>query len=111
VELPEDWKESMVVPVYKKGDKTDCSNYRGISLLLTMHKILSKILLSRLTPYAEEIIRDHQCGFRRSRSTTAHILFIRNILEKKWEYNEVVHQPFIDFKKGSDPVRMDVLYV
>jgi hypothetical protein len=51
------------VPIYKKGDKTDCSNYRGISLFSTTYKILLSILLSRLTPYAEEIIGDHQSGF------------------------------------------------
>jgi len=62
-ELPEEWKESIIVRIYKKGDKTDCSNYRGISLLPTTYKILSNILLSRLTPCAEEIIGDHQCGF------------------------------------------------
>jgi len=62
-ELPEGRKELIIVPIYKKGDKTDCSNYRGISLWPTMYKILSNILLSRLTPYAEEIIGDHQCGF------------------------------------------------
>jgi len=62
-ELPEEWKELIIVPVYKKGDKTDCSIYRGISLLPTTYKILSNILLSRLTPYAEEITGDHQCGF------------------------------------------------
>jgi hypothetical protein len=45
-ELPEQWKESFIVPIYKKGDKTDCSNYRGISLLSTSYKILSNILLS-----------------------------------------------------------------
>jgi len=61
--LPEEWKESIIVPICKKGDKTNCSNYRGISLLPTMYKILSNILLSRLTPYAEAIIGDHQCGF------------------------------------------------
>jgi hypothetical protein len=65
-ELPEQWKESIVVPIYKKGDKTDCSNYRGLSLLSTTYKILSNILLSRLTTYAEEIIGEHQCGFRRN---------------------------------------------
>jgi hypothetical protein len=81
-ELPEEWKESVIVPICKKGDKTDCSNYRGISLLSTTYKILSNILLSRLTPYAEEIIGDHQCGFRRNRSTTDHIFSIRQILEK-----------------------------
>ena len=45
--LPEEWKESIIVPIHKKGDKTDCNNYRGISLLPTTYKILSKILLSR----------------------------------------------------------------
>jgi len=83
---------------------------RGISLLPTTYKILSNILLSRLTPYAEEIIGDHQCGFRCSRSTTDHIVCIRQILEKKWEYNEAVHQLFIDFKKAYDSVRTEVLY-
>jgi hypothetical protein len=73
------------VPIYKKGEKTDCSNYKGISLLPNEYKILSSILLSRLTSYAEESMEDHQCGFRRNRSTTDHIFCIRQILEKKWE--------------------------
>jgi hypothetical protein len=71
---------------------------------------LSHILLSRLTPYAEEIIGDYQCGFRRNRSTTDNIFFIRQILGKKWEYNGAVHQLFIDFKKAYDSVRREVLY-
>ena len=83
-ELPEEWKESIIVPIYKKGDKTDCNNYRGISLLPTTYKILSNILLSRLIPYAEEVFGDHQCEFRRNRSTTDHIFCMRQILEKKW---------------------------
>jgi len=58
--LPEEWKESIIIPVYKTGDKPDCSNYGGISLLPATYKILSNTLLSRLTPYAEEIIGDHQ---------------------------------------------------
>jgi hypothetical protein len=49
-ELPLQRKESIVTPVHKKGEKTDCSNYRGISLLSTSYKILSNILLSRLIP-------------------------------------------------------------
>jgi hypothetical protein len=109
-ELPEEWKESVIVPIYKKGDKRDCSKYQGISLLSTTYKILSNILLSRLTPYAEEVTGDHQCGFRRNRSTTDHIFSICQILEKKWEYIEAVHHLFIDFKKAYDSVRREVLY-
>jgi len=108
--LPEEWKESIIVPLYKKGDKADCNNYRGISLFPTTYKILSNILLSRLIPYAEEVIGDHECGFRRNRSNTDHIFCIRQILEKKWEYNEAVHRLFIDFKIAYDSVRRDVLY-
>jgi hypothetical protein len=79
-------------------------------LLSTSYKILSNILLIRLTPYADEIIRDHQCGFRRNRSTTDQIFYIRQILEKKWEYNGTVQQLLTDFKKAYDSVRKEVLY-
>jgi hypothetical protein len=109
-ELPEQWKESIIVPIYKKGDKTDCNNYLGISLLSTSYKILSNILLCRLTPYVDKIIGDHHCGFRRNQSTTDQIFRIHQILEKKWEYNGTVHQLFIDFRKAYDSVRREVLY-
>jgi hypothetical protein len=108
-ELPDQWKESIIAPVYKKGDKTDCNNYRGISLLSTSYKIVSNLLLSRLGPYIDEITGDHQCGFRRDRSTTDQIFCIHEILEK-WEYNETVHQLFIDFKQAYESVRREVLY-
>jgi hypothetical protein len=62
-ELPEQWEESVVAPIYKKGNKTHCSNYCSISLLSTAFEVLSNILLSRLSLYAEEVIGDHQCGF------------------------------------------------
>jgi len=76
--LPEEWKELIIVPIHKKRDKTNCSKYRGISLLPTTYKILSNNLLSRLIPYVKEIIRDHQCGFRHNRC-------IHQVLEKKWK--------------------------
>jgi len=60
--MSQQWKESIIVPIYKNGDKTDCSNYRGISLLPTTYKILSNILISKLTQYADESNGKHQCG-------------------------------------------------
>jgi hypothetical protein len=62
-ELPDQWKESIIESIHKTGDKTDCNNYNGISLLSTSYTILSNILLSRLNPYIDEIIGDHQCGY------------------------------------------------
>jgi hypothetical protein len=68
----------------------------------------SNILLSRLTPNSEEILGDHLCGIRRHRSTNDHIFCIRQMLEKKWEYSEAVHQLFINFKKAYDSVRSEI---
>jgi hypothetical protein len=75
-EMPDQWKKSIILPIHRKGDKSDCSNYRGISLLRTSYKILTSILLSRLSPYIYEIIGDHQRWFPHNRSTTNQILRI-----------------------------------
>jgi hypothetical protein len=82
-ELPQQWKESVIVPIHKKNNKTDCNNYQGISLLSTAYKILCNILLARLTPYVHEIIWDHQCGSHHNTYTTNQIFYIWQILEKK----------------------------
>jgi predicted NAD-dependent protein-ADP-ribosyltransferase YbiA (DUF1768 family) len=89
----------ITVRFYKKGGKTDCSNYWTMSLLSAWYKILSDIILSRLSPYVNEIIGDHQCEFQRNRWVADQIICIRQILEKKWERTDTVHQLFIDFKK------------
>jgi len=73
--LLQQWKESIIIPVYKKGD-----NRRGISLLSTTYKILSNILPSRLTPYVDEIIGVHQCEFWCNRSATFQMFWICKIL-------------------------------
>jgi hypothetical protein len=77
--MPDQWKEPIVLPIYKKGDKTDCAT---MSLsLLSSYKILSNTILSRLNPYIYEVTGDHQCGFRHNRSTTDQIFCIHQILE------------------------------
>jgi hypothetical protein len=54
-ELSEEWKDLIIVPIFKKGNKTGCVDYRGRSLLPTTYKILFNILLSRFTSYTEEM--------------------------------------------------------
>jgi hypothetical protein len=82
-ELSQQWKESIVVTISTKSDKSDCSNYWGISVLPNTNKMLFNILVSRLTPYVDEIIGDHQSEFLRNRSTSDLIFCIGQILEKK----------------------------
>jgi hypothetical protein len=99
-------KKSIILPVHKKGDKTDCNNYYGVSLLTTSYKVLSNIHISRLCPYIYKLIGEHRHGFRR----VDHIVCIPQILQKKWEYNETVHQLFIYIKKDYNSVSREVLY-
>jgi len=89
--LPEEWKELIIIPIYKKGDKTDCTICEGISLLPTMYKNLSNILLSRLTPYAEENMGIISVDF----DATGQLLIIYSAfikyVRKEWKYNEAMH--------------------
>jgi len=78
--------------------------------LSAAYKIIYNILLSRLIPYAEEIIGDRQCGFWRSSPATGHIFAFVKYWKKKWEYKEEARQLFIDFKKAYDSARREVLF-
>jgi hypothetical protein len=75
-EFPQQWKESIIILIHKKVDKTYCKNYRGISLLYAAYKILSNIILARLTAYVNEVSGDHEYGFRSNRSTNNQIFYI-----------------------------------
>jgi len=102
--VPTSWNEAIIIPLHKKGDKTICENYRGISLLNSAYKIFSNILLNRLEPYVEENLGEYQCGFRKGRSTIEQLSVIGQIIEKKYEYRQKIWQLFIDFKKAYDSV-------
>jgi len=84
--MPTEWNVSIICPIHEKGDIMECSNYRCVSLLNAAYKILSSILLARISPFAENIIGNYQCGFRRNISTTNQIFTLRQILEKTKEF-------------------------
>jgi hypothetical protein len=68
--------------VYKKGDKLDCKNYRGICLLNVTYKVFDKILYDRLSSHANAAIHHYQAGFQSGKSTTDQLFALRQILEK-----------------------------
>lgn len=109
--MPNDWKTGVICPVFKKGDKTVCSNYRGITLLSCVYKIFSMILLDRLNVYAEEILSEHQSGFRADRSTVDQIFVMRQSLERCFEYGIDLHILFIDFRQAFDSVNRKMLRI
>ena len=109
-EVPQEFKDALIVTIYKKGDKTNCGNYRGISLLCTAGKIFSKLLLNRLKILAERVLPDSQSGFRSNRSTQDMIFCIRQVQEKSTEQDRDLFLVFFDFKKAFDMVRREMLW-
>lgn len=104
------WNESWINPIFKKGDRTLCDNYRGISILNIGYKIFSIILCERLKPFLANIIGNYQCGFRPGKSTTDQIFALRRILEKTLEYQIDTHHLFIDFKQAYDSIDRSSLF-
>ena len=65
--VPSDWKEGFIVKLPKKGDLSQCKNYRGIMLLSTAGKIFNRIILDRMKTAVDKLLRDHQAGLRKDR--------------------------------------------
>ena len=80
-EKPEQWSISKIIPLPKKGDLGDPKNYRGISLSSLVAKSLNRMVLNRLKPEIESILRRNQNGFRPGRSTVQQILVLRRLIE------------------------------
>lgn len=104
--LPHDLRDAIIITLYKnKGEKSDCSNYRGITLLSIAGKILARELLNRLIPsIAEEHLPESQCGFRTNRSTTDMVFVLRQLQEKCREQNKALFVTFVDLTKAFDSV-------
>ena len=108
--VPEDWKKSLIVKVPKKGDLTQCDNYRGISLLSVPSKILCRILIDRVKSGVDEMIRQEQAGFRSGRGTSEQIFALRNILEQCQEWQAPLYINFVDFSKAFDCIIRERLW-
>ena len=107
---PEEWKKSILITIHKKGSALDCENFRTISLISHMGKVLMVILAERLRNHLEEHISDEQAGFRKNRSTTQQILMLRLIAEKARRKNKKVYNCFVDFKKTLDSVDQEITW-
>ena len=94
----------VVVPIYKKGDRRVCSNYRGITLLSQPGKLFAKILELRLRSIIEGQLLEEQCGFRSGRGTTDQLFTLATILERSWEFAHPVYMCFVDLEKAFDRV-------
>ena len=101
---PPDWKRSVFIPIPKKGNAKECSNYRTIALISHASKIMLKILQARFQQYVNRELPDVQAGFRKSRGTRDQIANIHWIIEKAREFQKNIYFCFIDYAKAFDCV-------
>uniref|UniRef100_A0A4W2GR41 RNA-directed DNA polymerase n=1 Tax=Bos indicus x Bos taurus TaxID=30522 RepID=A0A4W2GR41_BOBOX len=96
---PQDWKRSVFIPIPKKGNAKECSNYHTIALISHASKVMLKILQARLQQYMNHELPDIQAGFRKGRGTRDQIANIRWIIEKAKEFQKNIYFCFTDYAK------------
>ena len=99
---PQDWKKSVFIPIPKKGNAKECSNYHTIAFISYASKIMLKILQGRLQQFMNRELPDVQAGFRKGRGTRDQIANIHWIIEKAREFQKNIYFCFIHYTKIFD---------
>ena len=102
--IPDQWTILNIIPIPKSGDLSLSGNYRGISLSSVVAKTFNRMILNRIRPELDTLLRDNQNGFRVGRTTVGHILALRRIIEGVKRNNLPAIITFIDFKKAFDTI-------
>lgn len=110
--IPGRWNDAQVVSIFKKGDKTAMENYRGISLLTCVVKVLTLVIMTRLKHHLESTnwFCREQAGFRSLEECVAHSCALYEILRRRQIRNKRTYAVFIDFKKAYDLVPISALF-
>ena len=110
--FPSCWSDGFIVPIYKKGDKNEPSNYRGITLLSTIGKLFTRILNNRLNEWAENyyVYIEAQAGFRKNMATVDNIFILNSLITHMLNQNKQLFCAFVDFTKAFDFVNRDILW-
>ena len=109
--FPSDWKLAKVTPIYKEGDKSDVSNYRPISVLCIISKILERAVHDQLYSYLSKqgILHPSQSGFRSNHSTTTTLLDTSDYILKNMNDRKLTGAIFLDLKKAFDTINHSLL--
>ena len=107
---PRDWKRSVFIPIPKKGNAKECSNYHTIALISNASKVMLKILQARLQQHMNQELLDVQAGFRKGRGTRDQIANIRWIIKKASKFQENIYFCFTDYAKAFDCVNNNKLW-
>ena len=106
----QDWKRSVFIPIPKKGNAKECSNYHTVALISQASKVMLKILQARHHQYVNCELPDVQAGFRKGRGTRDQIANIHWIMEEVREFQKNIYFCFIDYAKAFDYVDHNKLW-
>lgn len=109
-EIPQEMKEALLIKLPKKGDLGLTKNWRGIALQNSINKLIAKIILDRISPSIEPLLRREQAGFRRGRSCVDQINTLRIIVEQCREHNTSLCLLFIDFERAFDSLNQHIMW-
>jgi len=112
--FPEEWREGIIMPIYKKGDPTKIENYRGISLLNSAYKIYAGIITERLKEEAEreKALQETQAGFRKRRGTMDNVYILQHVIKRELgKKGGRIFGFFIDLKAAFDKVDREELWI
>ena len=101
---PQDWKRSVFIPIPKKGNAKECSDYRTVALISQASKVMLKILQARLQKYLKCELPGVQAGFRKGRGTRDQIANSHWIIKNAREFQKNIYFCFIDYTKAFDCV-------
>ena len=101
---PQAWNRSVFIPIPKKGNAKECSNYRTIALISHASKVVPQILQAKLQQYVNCELPDVQAGFRKGRGTRDQTANICWIIEKAGEFQKCIYFCIIDYAKAFDCV-------
>lgn len=107
--FPKDWRSSIVVPIFKSGDRSKIENYRGIAILNTIAKLFEKIVTDEIVKFLLGKIDEHQHGFRSGHSTSSNLCQYASYLLLSLESNKQVDAIYTDFSKAFDKVNHNIL--
>lgn len=104
--IPSEWNKGIIVPIFKKGDRRDLNNYRGISLTSCVSKIFNRIIANTISSFLEQdnILSEVQGGFRSSRRCEDHIFTLKSIAACRLAEGKKTFLAFLDFRKAFDTV-------
>ena len=109
-QIPKKWKKGIIIKLPKKGNLKKCKNWRGITLLPIVSKVLGRILINRIRDGIDHKLRKEQAGFRAGRGTVEQIFILRNIIEQTNEWQATLYLNFIDYEKAFDSIHRESLW-